>query len=186
MDKQRLSGFSEEKLILLAKAAGDAASYGELVRRHEPSLRVFVSKLCRGADAVDDISQNAMVQGFRHIQQFRGDASFKTWLFKIAYREHLKIIRKQQSEDRLVDQLYEDEQERERTPQDGNIRMDLEAALLHVSEAERAAILLCDAFGFSHGEAAETLDAPLGTVKSHILRGRAKMRDFLKEANANE
>ena len=104
---------------------------------------------------------------------------FRPWLFGIAwwkYRESrrswLRLLKRQAA--------YADMQN-EITQSDPGLALDLAAAMKGLPPEQRAALLLCLGCDFTHGEAAEALSLPLGTVKSHITRGRTKLAAFLGE-----
>ncbi|MEO1482566.1 MAG: RNA polymerase sigma factor [Myxococcota bacterium] len=178
MARSQLERFSDEKLVLLCRTLRDTESYGELVRRHQNRLSAFLRRLCQSEAEVDDVSQVTFVKGFQKIHQYRGEASFRTWLFRIAYREFLKVERKRRSEGRLSATL----------PRDTIVHPieSLDAVLQQISPAQRAALLLCDAYEFTHGEAAEALGIPLGTLKSHVKRGRERLRALLETGASDE
>lgn len=184
MPDPRLKSFTDEKLVLLAKVAADTDSYGELVRRHEPGLRAFLTRFCGSETHAEDLAQNALVKGFTHIHQFKGTSSFKTWLYRIGYREFLRHIRRSQSDARLLEQLKQDIGTF--TMKDPAQMMDLNSALSALKSDERSSIVLCDVFGFTHKEAARILKLPLGTVKSHVKRGRQKVGQLLEVEIADE
>lgn len=172
MDR-RLRALSDEKLVLLAKAARDTDAFGELARRHGAALHGFLVRLCRDEERARDASQSAFVQAFVHIKSFRGHSSFKTWLFKIAYREFLKTVRKAQADLRLQEDIGRHVEELSQAGTGQSV--DIARGLERLTENERVCIGLCAIFGLTHEEASRTLNLPIGTIKSHINRGRAKL-----------
>lgn len=116
------------------------------------------------------------MRGFQNIHRFRGGSSFRTWLFAIAYREFLQDRRKARAAGRLEERLAEVGVD---APPDPGAALDLQRALQMLGTPERAAVLLCDACGMSHSEAALAMDAPLGSVKTYVKRGRAKLQAAL-------
>jgi len=169
---------TSEPLARLA-AAGDAAAFGVLVRLHQSRLRGFLLRLTRGDGALaDDLAQETFLEAFRKIAQCR--ESFFGWLCAIAWSRFLMEARKRKTEP-LDETMAEDAPAAERASQ---TRLDLEKAFAHLAPAQRAALTLCFAFGFSNEEAAAALDLPLGTLKSHINRGRAKLAALLGEDHA--
>ena len=127
----------------------------------------------------DDLAQETFVRAYRRIDTLKNTAQFSSWLYRIAYRSFLSEIRKKKlalSED--IDQHGPEDQGRPQS-QSMQLQLDLEQAMGLCSETERAAIALCYAKGMSHQEAAQIMDVPLGTVKTHIARGKEKMRSRL-------
>ena len=160
---------------LIARAAGgDAAAFGVLVRQNQSPLRGFLRRLTRTDHALaDDLAQETFLEAWRKLSQYRGEGSFAGWLTRIAWSRFLMEARKRKPE--LMEDLPE--QSIETSP---DVALDLESAMRRISAAERAALTLCYALGHSNEEAAAILEMPLGTVKSHILRGREKLRALLE------
>jgi RNA polymerase sigma-70 factor (ECF subfamily) len=160
-------------------ATGDVAAFGVLVRQHQSALRGFLRRLTRGDHALaDDLSQETFLEAHRKIAQFQGSGSFAGWLYAIAWSRFLMETRKRKLEP-LDDEMLESECT---VPEAASVaRLDLERAFALLKPAERAALTLCHAAGLSHEEAAETMKLPLGTVKSHIARGKEKLKTLLKD-----
>lgn len=168
------------ELVTLAKAALDGRAFATLVRRHQARLRAFLIRLSGDAALADDLAQEAFMKAHAGLGGFRGGASFRSWLYAIAYREFLQDARRTKAAARLEDALQENPGG---DPSGGaleaGLSLDLRRALAGLEEMERASILLCDAAGFSHAEAAAALSAPLGSVKTYVARAREKMRAAL-------
>ena len=158
-------------------AAGDAAAFGVLVRRHQSKLRGFLLRMTRGDRALaDDLAQETFLEAFRKIGQY-GQGPFFGWLCAIAYSRYLMAARKRKLES--LDETMEVPGAAPDTETANLVRLDLEKALAHLAPAQRAALTLCFALGFSHEEAAAALEMPLGTLKSHVTRGREKLAGIL-------
>jgi len=163
---------SDSQLIAKA-AAGEASAFDLLVRQNQSMLRGFLRRLTRGDHALaDDLAQETFLEAWRKIAQFRGDGAFGGWLTRIGWSRFLMEARKRKPE--LLEDLPE-----AATETSPDAKLDLESAMRRISAAERAALTLCYALGHSQEEAADILDMPLGTVKSHVLRGREKLRALL-------
>jgi len=158
---------------------GDAMAFGALVRNHQSALRGFLRRLTRGDHALaDDLAQDTFLEAHRKIGQFQGSGSFSSWLHAIAWSRFLMETRKRKLEP--LDDDYTDSHGF--LPEPANVaRLDLESAFKHLKPAERAALTLCFAAGMAHEEAAATLNMPLGTLKSHVARGREKLKTLLKD-----
>lgn len=164
-------------LVAAAKGGSDYA-YSRLVRLYQAKLRGFLRRLCKHDDALaDDLAQVTFLKVHQQLAKYDGTGSFEGWLFKIGYRVFLDDYRKQQRRAALDEQVAVEDDGI--WPRD-DLRMDLEAAMACLSPEQSAAITLCFSQGFSHDEAANILEMPLGTVKSHITRGRAKLQETLK------
>jgi RNA polymerase sigma factor (sigma-70 family) len=163
--------------LLALAVQGDSVAYGALVRAHQSRLRGFLRRLTRGDDALaDDLAQESFVEAWRKIRQFRGEGTFASWLARIAFRRYLMWARQ-----RKLEPL--DDTDVAVSVPSPDTRLDLEKAMARLSAAERAALTLCYAQGYTHEETAEILDLPLGTVKSHVARGREKLKALLEVAS---
>jgi RNA polymerase sigma-70 factor (ECF subfamily) len=150
--------------------AGDRTAFGRLVARHQASVRALSHRLARSAADGDDVAQAAFLTAWRRRATWRG-GSFRSWVCAIAYREFLatrKKTREVATDDEAAD-----------ASGDAGERLDLARALAGLDDSERAAVALCIGAGLSHSEAAAAMQAPLGSVKSWVLRGRAKLQKAL-------
>ncbi|MEM8827350.1 MAG: sigma-70 family RNA polymerase sigma factor [Pseudomonadota bacterium] len=181
-----LGDLDDRALVALVRAAGDAEAFGELFRRHHAPLLAFLSSLGAPLATVDDVLQQTFMTALRKIRQFRGDAAFRTWLFTIGYREHLQSLRRARSGSRLLDSLA-DSKMPESEPKELLIddALDLAHALDALAADERTAVLLCDVHGFTHVEAAEMTERPLGTLKSQVRRGHQNLKRLLGMGDQN-
>jgi RNA polymerase sigma-70 factor (ECF subfamily) len=172
------NGLSVESLhdveLAARAAAGERRAFGELARRHGSAVRHLLRRMgAQGAEA-DDVAQDAFLAAFERITEFRGEGTFAGWVKRIAARQYLRRL---QREKRLAELAAEEG--RDASPDasgDADGRMDLEEALKLLSPPERLCVSMCYGAGLSHGEAAEALNLPLGTVKSHVKRGLDKLR----------
>jgi len=174
-----LSGLSEEQLILLAQHAKDTDAFGELVKRHQAALRAFLIRLCGNLSQADDLSQISLLKAYLAINSYKAQAAFRSWLFQIAYREFLQSKRKDSLLGRLLTTLKLNHPDS--TIPDFDSSIDLQRSLQLQKIPERTALILCDACGMSHSEAATVMNAPLGSVKTYLKRGREQMRICLEE-----
>lgn len=118
---------------------------------------------------------------WRKIGTFEEKGSFRGWLCRIAYTQFLQHRRSAQSAMRRDAAAYA---ERDEVVSEGaavEARMDVERAMKRLTPEQRACVSLCYGEGMSHSEAALALGLPLGTVKSHVLRGRERMLSALRE-----
>ena len=171
---------SDEELVALVVAARDTRAFGELVRRHQSLVRAMMMRLCRNHALADDLAQDAFIRAFNKIDGFKGDGSFKAWLCRIAYTEFLQSARKRKAADKALERLQEQPAETSETPRDAGGKVDLDRALATLKEEERACVVMCYACGMSHSEAADVTGIPLGTVKSHVNRGRDKLKTWFE------
>jgi RNA polymerase sigma-70 factor (ECF subfamily) len=168
---------SDEDLVRRAAGPDGRHAFAMLVTRHQSDVRATLRRLTRGDLALaDDLAQESFVKAWRSIGDFRGDASFKTWMFRIAYRTFLSEVRRNEPQTQEVEDYHAvagaGHEERE-------FMADFDAAMAKLSTAQRDAIHFSLQRGFSHPEIADIMGIPVGTVKTHILRGRAKLQELL-------
>ncbi|WP_337187262.1 sigma-70 family RNA polymerase sigma factor [Phenylobacterium sp.] len=163
-------------------AAGERRAFGELARRHGSAIRHLLRRMgAQGAEA-DDVAQDALLAAFERIAEFRGEGTFAGWVKRIAARQYLRRL---QREKRLAGYVAEEARDEAEggaaagAGGDTERRLDLDEALKALSRPERMCVSMCYGAGLSHAEAADALNLPLGTVKSHVKRGLEKLRTRL-------
>ena len=175
---------TDADLVARVLVDDDQHAFGELVRRHQSSVRGLLRQLTRTDVALaDDLAQQAFLRAYKNIRSFRGEARFSTWLYRIAYNCFREDARRRKE---LVG-IDEEQLQTQHDPQVANpaLRYDLMRALNLLPLNERSAVLLCCQNGLSHDEAARVLDIPLGTVKTNVLRGREKLKRMLADWGPN-
>lgn len=167
----------ETSLIAKVMMEQNHHAFAQLVTKHQSQIRSYARRLCKGDNALaDDVAQETFITAFEKIRHYHARGSFIGWLLTICYRHFLQHIR--QNKLILNDEKVE-------TPISDNIepQIIIEQALYYVSYAERSAITLNSNFGHTHQEISEIMQLPVGTVKSHISRGRAKIIQLLTDQN---
>jgi RNA polymerase sigma-70 factor (ECF subfamily) len=177
---------SDAQLIARCLVGDDRHAFAELVKRHQSAVRACLRKLTAGNHALaDDLAQDTFVLAWRNLKSFRQEARFSTWLYRIATNCWLAHARKRREEllgdrdDELPDEDSDGGDGESSSTADHaagtTMKIDLERAMATLSEAERAAIVQCYHNDLSHEEAAYVLGCPVGTVKTHVLRGKQKL-----------
>ena len=176
---------SDAELIAHCLVGDDRHAFAELVKRHQSAVRACLRKLTAGNQALaDDLAQDTFVLAWRNLKAFRQEARFSTWLYRIATNCWLAHARKRREEllgdrdDELVEEAADASIGGSSTADHAagtTMKIDLERAMATLSEAERAAIVQCYHNDLSHEEAAYVLGCPVGTVKTHVLRGKQKL-----------
>ncbi len=165
-------------LIARVLQEDDRQAFAELVRRHQSPLRAHLRRMtCGNAALADDLAQETFILAYRNLRSFRGDARFSTWLYRIACNAFLADARRIR-ETALPEDAHEEADDAGGVRPDlrNDLRIDLEQAMRCLNEQERAAIVLCYHNDLTHEEAAYALGMPLGTLKTHVLRAREKLR----------
>ena len=175
---------SDPELIVRTIDRDDRGAFGELVLRHQSCVRCFLRKLLRGdAAAADDLAQQTFITAFKNLARFRGQASFRTWLLGIAHNEFRNEKRKRQE---IPYGLQSADTATMIAPSgfsDGELSHALGNALQKLDIEEALALHLCYQTGLTHIEAAAVLGVPIGTLKTHVLRGKEQLRRLLAAWN---
>jgi len=168
----------DQTLVARALLGDDRQAFEQLVRRHQGMVRAQLRRLLHGDEAAaDDLAQETFLLAWRKLDQFRSDARFSTWLYRIAYSCFLQMCR---TKSWAARNAQDNEMEQLPAPTNAmDLRLDLARAMQHLSAAEQAVLLHCVQLGLSHEEAAYVLAMPLGTVKTHAMRGKAKLKTWL-------
>jgi RNA polymerase sigma-70 factor, ECF subfamily len=179
---------TDAQLIARVVVHDDRNAFSELVRRHQSAVRTTLRRLTMGNHALaDDLAQETFMLAYRNLKSFRQESQFSTWAYRIATNAFLADARKRKEEllgDRDKDIAPEDDDDGGQSADPAgadhtraaSLRIDMDRALSVLSEAERAAIVQCYHNDLSHEEAATVLNCPVGTVKTHILRAKTKLK----------
>ena len=150
----------------------------ELVE-HLPAMRAFAVSLTRNASLADDMVQDALVKAWSNLDKFQAGTNMRAWLFTILRNTYYSNRRKAKREVPDVDGAITASLSR-KPDHDGRLNlMDFEAAFTKLPEEQREALILVGASGFAYEEAAETCGVAVGTIKSRVNRGRAKLAELL-------
>ena len=172
-----LRSAAESSVVALAMA-GDDAAFSELMQRRHAYVRNLLRRLCRDATLADELAQQAFVQAWRSMSKLRAPSAFGGWLRKLAVNIWLQHLRAHaESLEPLPDEGVVDQGAASTITE----RLDLDAALALLAPAARLCVVLAYQEGLSHAEISSTTALPVGTVKSHILRGTARLREMLKD-----
>ena len=178
---------TDHALIARVLVDDDRHAFGELVRQHQSAVRGFLRRLTGGRHALaDDLAQETFLAAYRDLARFRGGSTFSTWLLGIAYNQFRSSRRREletvewTGEVPAAEALPGYENTAPAATATVDLQQDLAAALLQLSNDERAAIHLCYTEGLTHEEASGVLGCPLGTVKTNVLRAKGKLRRLLR------
>ncbi len=180
----------DERVLVEAAQSGDGTAYAQLIDRYHARVFGIIYRMCGPSDA-EDLTQDVFVRGLRALRrfQFHGQASFRTWLYRIAVNSAINELRRRgrraafqgpsldelEDTDRgLADRLLLDYSHAPAVlVERDELRRAVHQALAQLVPKHRAVIVLVDLEGLPYEEAAEVLGCPLGTVKSRLARARA-------------
>ncbi|MFO0973069.1 MAG: sigma-70 family RNA polymerase sigma factor [Phycisphaerae bacterium] len=186
MSDGRLDAADERRLIHQAQG-GCRVSARRLIDAHQDRLSAFVARMIRDRDDVEEICQEAFLKAFAALDSFDVQFRFSTWLFTIAYRLCLNTMRRHRSTVVGAADLSQFS-----TPDDGGagdavansdaarrLKSSIWGAVDELPAAQRATVLLFYREQLSCQQIGEILEIPAATVKSHLHRARARLRDAL-------
>lgn len=188
-----------DALLVQRAAAGDHRAYELLVIKYQRRIERLIGRMVRDVDLVPDIAQETFVRAWRALHQFRGDAQFYTWLYRIAVNTAKKALMDLKRDPIVTeaalqssdedDETYRRENEltSESTPETELAAREIAEAVNSAMEALpedlRQAVTLREIEGLSYEEIAQVMSCPIGTVRSRIFRAReaisAKVKPLL-------
>jgi RNA polymerase sigma-70 factor, ECF subfamily len=181
MPPSRLAGEIAASVVERAKQ-GDQEAFAALIRHYDPGLRALAYRLLGNRDHMDDALQDAYLNAYRALPQFRGASKLGTWLYRIAYNACLDELERSRRIRRLpLEQATEPPEPRAGVAETVASRRDLADALAALAPEDRVTVLLVDAQGFNYRDAGEVLGVPEGTIASRLNRARAALRRVLEE-----
>lgn len=170
------SGPTDAALVAAARSGSDAA-FARLVDRHQQAVRSFLRRVCGNEADADDMAQETFLAAWTALRTLKSAEQLRTWLFGIAWRK-AKSMARSAARSRQRETAWQEERPDSLDPR-AEMGLAMQQALAQLAPDQRAAVALCLAGGWSHGDAATVLDMPLGTVKSHVNRGRARLVEIL-------
>jgi len=170
---------SDKELIARVVAKKDHHAFSQLVLRYQSQLRLWARRLCDGdAHLADDLAQETFIKAYAALGAFRAEAKFSTWLYRIAFNIAANRWRSKKIQWCELDDNEGIEAEFCEL-KNFDAKRDVEVAMQQLSAAQQLAIRLCFEDGFSHDEAASIMGIPLGTLKTHVNRGKQKLQTLL-------
>ena len=184
----------EDVVLLQDLQRGAPQAFERLLDQYQQPVYRFVYRLLEDPADAPDVTQDVFVKVFRKVGEFRGEASLKTWIYRIAVNEASNRRRwflRHRKNEVSVDAFAEGELadatwfiDRRGTPFDllsrAEVRVAIRKALGELDHRLRVSVVLRDIECLSYNEIADTLQVSLGTVKSRILRGREAMKSKLR------
>lgn len=177
-----LNRIEEAALIARCMAFDDRRAFGKIVDAYNPGLRRFLLHLSGNRDIADDLAQETFIKAYQGIRNFKGLSKFKTWLYRIAYREFYSYVRAEHPTENLDDVTDAPVAEKHDEQIDAN--HDVEVALRMIPPVERSLVLLFYMEDRPIKEITEITGLPAGTVKSYLSRARNRMKKALSDDKA--
>ncbi len=188
-----------DALLVARTVAGDQKAFELLVIKYQRRIQRLIGRMVRDVDLVEDIAQETFIRAYRALAQFRGEAQFYTWLYRIAINTAKKALMDLKRNPTVSENYYKSDEDDEtsrvenelttsETPEavlaSKEIAEIINAAMQALPEELREAITLREIEGLSYEEISEAMNCPIGTVRSRIFRAReaisAKVKPLLE------
>lgn len=184
-------GLNEENSLLTKARQGDVQAFEELTGSYYTRVYNICFRMLNNPEDAGEQAQETFIKAFRYIKGFKGDCSFSTWLYRIATNTCLDFIRKNKNkrtisleqetfeELTVKDSLVSHNPGPEKIAEVNAQRLAIKKAMSKMHEKNKIIIVLRDFMGLSYDQIAESMEVPVGTVKSRISRARSELRDLL-------
>ena len=180
---------NHEELLLQRAKDGDLAAFGELVRLYEKKVYALTLRMCKHPEDAAEAAQEAFLAAWQGLKFFRGEASFSTWLYRLASNACVDLLRRESRLRRAAgpslddEGVYLDVADSAPSPhaiaESNELKQQIEEGLRTLSPEHREVLILREIHQLSYDEIAQALSLDSGTVKSRISRGRKQLRNFL-------
>jgi RNA polymerase sigma-70 factor, ECF subfamily len=167
----------EEQAWIRNSQHGDHAAFEALIARHQRMIHSLTFRMTGSMEEAEDLAQETFIHAFRHLNAFRGDAKFSSWLYRIAINLCLNWKKKSARHEQFLG-AWSQEQSDEPSHDNRQIEQ-VQEALLKLKPKQRAAIILTIYDGLSHAEAAKVLGCSETTVSWRIFAAKRKLKKML-------
>ena len=168
--------------LIRAFNQGDESAFTKLIMRHKEKVKNLCYVTLGDSDSIDDIMQDVFINVYKHLDSFRFEAKFSTWLYRITVNKCRDFLRKKKVRSVFVpiDNQYNLHSKNPRLDHEPDLPHLLNAAIERLPEKLKLPLIMRDVEGFSYKEIAEKLQLEIGTVKSRIFRARETLRALLE------
>ena len=193
---------SDSDALLVERAvAGDHKAFEMLVIKYQKRIQRLIGRMVRDVDLVEDIAQETFIRAYRALGQFRGEAQFYTWLYRIAVNSAKKALMDLKRNPTVSENFFKSDDEDETSPIENELTSSetpdavlaskeiaqiINAALEALPEELRMAVTLREIEGLSYEEIADVMNCPIGTVRSRIFRAREAISQKVKPLLENQ
>ena len=180
----------DERELLERSRRGDLEAFNGIVASYQGRLYNLCVRMLGSREAAEDATQETFLSAYRNVGRMRG-VNVRSWLFRIASNTCIDELRRRKRRPQLSLDAPNADSDRpldvpdpqagpERLALHGELNDALQAELLRLPHDQRLAVILCDVEGLSYEEIGEAMGSSIGTVKSRISRGRARLRELLR------
>ncbi len=190
-----------DALLVERAVAGDQKAFELLVIKYQRRIQRLIGRMVRDVDLVEDIAQETFIRAYRALGQFRGEAQFYTWLYRIAVNTAKKALMDLKRNPTVSENAYKTSDDDETSPLENELTSSetpdavlaskeiaqiINTAMDALPEELRQAITLREIEGLSYEEISEAMGCPIGTVRSRIFRAREAISQKIKPLLENQ
>ena len=190
-----------DALLVERAVAGDQKAFELLVIKYQRRIQRLIGRMVRDVDLVEDIAQETFIRAYRALGQFRGEAQFYTWLYRIAVNTAKKALMDLKRNPTVSENAYKTSDDDETSPLENELTSSetpdavlaskeiaqiINTAMDALPEELRQAITLREIEGLSYEEISEAMGCPIGTVRSRIFRARETISQKIKPLLENK
>ena len=190
-----------DAMLVERTVAGDQKAYELLVIKYQRRIQRLIGRMVRDVDLVEDIAQETFIRAYRALAQFRGDAQFYTWLYRIAVNTAKKALMELKRDPIVSENSFKSADDDETSPLENELTTSetpeallaskeiaemVNVAMEALPEELRQAITLREIEGMSYEEISEVMNCPIGTVRSRIFRAREAISEKVRPLLENK
>ena len=198
---QEVKAVDSDAPLVERAVAGDHKAFELLVIKYQRRIQRLIGRMVRDVDLVEDIAQETFIRAYRALAQFRGDAQFYTWLYRIAVNTAKKSLMDLKRNPTVSENSFKSDDDDETSPVENELTTSetpdavlaskeiaqiINSALEALPEELRQAITLREIEGLSYEEISEAMNCPIGTVRSRIFRAREAISLKVKPLRENQ
>ena len=196
-----VSSGDSDAMLVERTVAGDQRAFELLVIKYERRIQRLIGRMVRDVDLVEDIAQETFIRAYRALGQFRGDAQFYTWLYRIAVNTAKKFLMDLKRNPTVSENFFKSVDDDETSPVESEltspetpeavlaskeIAQMVNSAMDALPEELRQAITLREIEGLTYEEIADAMSCPIGTVRSRIFRARDAISQKIRPMLENQ
>ena len=196
-----VKAYDSDALLVERAVAGDHKAFEMLVIKYQKRIQRLIGRMVRDVDLVEDIAQETFIRAYRALGQFRGEAQFYTWLYRIAVNSAKKALMDLKRNPTVSENFFKSDDEDETSPIENELTSSetpdavlaskeiaqiINAALEALPEELRMAVTLREIEGLSYEEISDVMNCPIGTVRSRIFRAREAISQKVKPLLENQ
>ena len=196
------AGNDSDLLLVERTLAGDTHAFELLVIKYQRRIQRLIARMVRDVNLVEDIAQETFIRAYRALHQFRGEAQFYTWLYRIAVNTAKKFLQELKRDPLVTESARKSDDAEDETSRFGNEPIEeatpetvlaakeiaemVNTVLQSLPDDLRQAVMLREIEGLAYEEIAEVMNCPIGTVRSRIFRAREAISASIKPLLENQ